>query len=95
MNLGIVQKIFNLYLKYLWCLEKIKTPPHFPVDRIIQGKLNEALKESGEKTFQLQPWTQFTTEEQYMLVINNASIVLKDSKFDTLAELELNLFDRR
>jgi hypothetical protein len=36
-RVGTAQKALNLYLKYLWCLGEIKTPPHCPFDRgIIQ-----------------------------------------------------------
>ena len=39
-KLGVIQKLLNLYLKYLWCLGKISKPPHCPIDRIIISKLN-------------------------------------------------------
>ena len=39
LNFGIAQKLLNLYLKYHWCLGKVELPPHFPVDRILQEKL--------------------------------------------------------
>jgi len=32
---GTAQKAFNLYLKFLWKLEQIPTPPHCPVDGIV------------------------------------------------------------
>ena len=32
---GTSQKAFNLYLKYLWRLGQIPSPPHCPVDRIV------------------------------------------------------------
>ena len=32
LNFGVSQKLLNLYLKYLWCLEMIPTPPHFPIE---------------------------------------------------------------
>lgn len=33
---GIAQKAFNLYLKFLWCLEILRVPPpHCPVDRVV------------------------------------------------------------
>lgn len=32
LNYGVSQKVLNLYLKYLWCLDLIPIPPHFPVD---------------------------------------------------------------
>jgi len=32
---GTAQKAFNLYLKFLWRLGQIPTPPHCPVDGIV------------------------------------------------------------
>lgn len=85
LNFGVCQKLFNLYLKYLWCLEEIPTPPHFPVDRIIQEKL-------GIKN--IEPWTQFQHAEPYINVINIAKAKIKDSNFESLAQMELQLFNR-
>ncbi|QRY60522.1 hypothetical protein BCY89_26650 [Sphingobacterium siyangense] len=97
LNFGISQKLLNLYLKYHWVAGNIERPPHFPVDRIIQEKL-------GIKN--IQPWTQFSlTDGKYDYVIAYAKQVLKDkhipktelheSAFDSLADLELHLFNRR
>lgn len=55
-NFGISQKLLTLYLKYSWCLKQPLSPPHFPVDRIIQQKLNYKY---------LPPWTQMTNEIEY------------------------------
>ena len=84
LNFGITQKVFNLYLKYLWCLELIEIPPHFPVDSIIQGKLG----------IYNNPWTKFENAEPYIYAINIAKKKLEDSDFKSLAELELILFKR-
>lgn len=97
LNFGISQKLLNLYLKYHWVAGNIKRPPHFPVDRIIQERL-------GIKD--IQPWTRFDlTDGKYNYVIKYAKQVLKDkyipetelheSAFDSLADLELHLFNRR
>jgi hypothetical protein len=90
-NFGIAQKMLNLYLKYQWCLGKIKEPPHFPVDRIIQQKLNEQAKLKGLPKLELLPWTQFKDEIHYIKVINHARAL----KITTPAKLELKLFQRR
>jgi len=95
LNFGIVQKVFNLYLKYQWCLGNINTPPHFPVDRIIQELLIQELKTKGLPSFKLKPWTMFESDVDYLNVIKHANIVLEKSKLKTLAELELFLFDRK
>lgn len=84
-NFGISQKLLNLYLKYAWCLNLVSTPPHFPVDRIIQLKL---------KVPKVYAWTQMKDEKQYLEVINHAKKELVKYDFSTLAELELYLFDR-
>ena len=87
MNFGISQKLLNLYLKYLWCLGEIKTPPHFPVDRIIQQKLNISKPYA---------WTKMEDREDYCKVIEIAKKRLKtEHDCKNLAELELLLFNRR
>ena len=35
---GVAQKLLNLAVKYMWCLEHINEPPHCPIDRIIINK---------------------------------------------------------
>jgi len=94
LNFGISQKLLNLYLKYLWCMDKIETPPHFPVDRIIQENLNKQAKELGLEKRAITAWTQIETENEYMEVILYATKILKCSGFKNLAELELELFER-
>ena len=87
LNFGVCQKLLNLYLKYLWCLGYMElNPPHFPVDRIIQTKLSIKNPYS---------WTQMVDEEKYMQVINMAKDCLKSYNIDSIAELELFLYQRR
>ena len=80
---GVAQKILNLYLKYQWCLGNIPTPPHFPVDRIIQGKLELP---------KIINWTTLNSETEYRNIIEKAKEMAK-SKFNSLAEWELINFD--
>ena len=86
-NIGISQKLLNLYLKYNWCAGFITTPPHFPVDRTIQDKLR------------VKPvilWTRTTEIKDYMSVINCGKNYLQNnSQYISLAEMELSLFNRR
>ena len=86
LNIGVSQKLLNLYLKYQWCNGWIATPPHFPVDRIIQQKL---------KVQPLQPWTQFEDINDYKTVIEYAKKYASEHKHNSLAEMELHLFNRR
>jgi len=40
-NIGTSQKALNLYLKFLWCLGRLPTPPHHcPVDRVVLSGLS-------------------------------------------------------
>jgi hypothetical protein len=55
MRFGTSQKAFNLYLKCLWRLGDLPTPPHCPIDRIVL----QAAGLSGS-------WTQCDSEDQYM-----------------------------
>jgi hypothetical protein len=84
LNIGVSQKLLNLYLKYLWCLGRIDTPPHFPVDRRIQEILGFA---------DIISWTKVTKVEDYMKIIDQSKKHL--GKHKSLAELELNVYERR
>ena len=97
-NFGIAQKMLNLYLKYQWSLGNIPAPPHFPVDRIIQGELNKAARQAGTTVVELLPWTQFENDGHYVKVIDGArELILNNKSFAkySLPELELLLFARR
>ena len=59
LRFGVAQKVVNLYLKYLWCAGIIETtPPHFPLDRLIQ---------KGSKIIN---WTSLDDSEEYLKKIN-------------------------
>ncbi len=59
-------------------------PPHFPVDRIIQGKLK----------IPITPWTEMNDVEQYWNIINLAK-KQASVKGVSLAQWELQSFSRR
>ena len=86
LNFGVSQKLLNLYLKYLWCLDLIPTPPHFPVDRLIQESL------FGKN---LKNWTEMKNNVKYLEIINKAKEIAKLNNLGSISELELNLFERR
>lgn len=84
-NFGVSQKILNLHLKYLWCLDRSSQPPHFPVDRRIQ------------ETFQLKPilpWTDFKDHHPYRGIIEKVRQMMP-REFKSVAEYELSHFKRR
>jgi len=80
-SFGTVQKILNLYLKYLWSIDLIKEPPHCPIDRIILNKLKDYSTS----------WTKMDklTYVDVMAKIKNASGI------KSIAQWELNVFNRR
>jgi len=84
LNFGVSQKMLNLYLKYLWCHNKIIEPPHFPVDRRIQENI-------GFKP--VVSWTKFEDSIDYMRIIN--FVREKNNHYPTIAEYELDHFERR
>ena len=59
-RIGIAQKVLNLYLKYLWCLEQIPPPPHCPFDSLIIAKLPQSSRVS---------WTQLDDIPRYLAFV--------------------------
>ena len=85
-NIGTTQKLLNLYLKYLWTIDKVEKPPHFPVDRIM---ISEVLKMKGNLS-----WTKFSCIEEYKKVIDFAKEKCLENN-ETLADFEVREFSRR
>lgn len=82
---GLAAKLLNTWLKGLWCLGLIPTPPHCPVDSVIQQRIP-----GGHRI----PWTQMTTQDQYLRVICALQRAADRSSM-SLAEWELSNFSRR
>ena len=85
MRFGHAQKALNLYLKYLWCLQKVEEPPHFPVDSIILKKIPKFT------TFR---WTRMESSEQYVKIIEAAREQARRQNL-SLACWELREYKRR
>lgn len=85
LKLGVSQKLINLYLKYLWSLNLIKTPPHCPFDRIIITKLGYYNPPS---------WTKLDNINQYKEFVQKAKEKAKKENL-SIAEWELKVFQRR
>jgi len=85
LKIGVSQKLINLYLKYLWSLNIIQTPPHCPFDRIIITKLG--YKESPPS------WTKLDDIELYKEFVRKAKEKAKVEKL-SIAEWELKVFQR-
>lgn len=80
-RIGVAQKALNLYLKYLWCLDRIPVPPHCPFDSTVLREL--------ELEFS---WTRSSKIEDYKSWVEHAKVAAGTK---TLAEWELQLWNRR
>jgi hypothetical protein len=86
LNFGTAQKLLNLYLKYLWCTERLSyAPPHCPIDSII---LNKSL------SFRNDRWTNLDCPQTYMQYVIELREIATKNKM-SLAEWELMVFNRR
>ena len=91
-RIGSSQKVLNLFLKYLWCLDKIVEPPHCPIDSIILEKLNiEGRKKNliKKKVFSVS-WTKLDSIKDYLSIIKEAKKITGIS----LSIWELKNFER-
>ena len=80
--IGVAQKSLNLYLKYLWCMGRIRTPPHCPFDSEV---LREA-EASGR-------WTRLDDIGRYKLWVEKARSVAARTN-SSLSEWELRLWNK-
>ena len=85
-NIGVAQKLLNLQLKYLWCMGEIKTPPHCPVDSIIQKKI---------KSKDRCNWTEIDSIPRYEKVIKAITEQATKDGYKSIAEWELCKYRRR
>lgn len=83
LKFGVVQKLFNLYLKHKWCLGHCPEPPHCPFDRIILGKL-------GLKP--LPNWTIIKDKKIYEKIVERTMEIAGGK---SIAQWELENYSRR
>lgn len=77
-SFGTVQKLLNLYLKYLWCIGLIHKPPNCPIDKTILDNIGYDIN-----------WTKMD-RKQYRNAIKK--IDLKKGE-RSIAEWELNFWN--
>jgi|SRR3989344_3181951 len=80
---GTCQKVLNVYLKYLWSLKEIATPPHCPIDSFVIKELR--------KKFSKISWTKIE-ERDYWDIIETIKEIAKGQ---SIAEWELIIFNDR
>jgi hypothetical protein len=83
-RVGIAQKGLNLYLKYLWCLGKIPTPPQCPIDRVVIDCLPRRHRLA---------WTSLDTIGDYKSLVS--ALRREVAGESGLAEWELRQYKRR
>ena len=86
-RIGIAQKALNLYLKYLWCLDKVATPPHCPFDSTITAKL--PLSEQQKQDLQ---WTKLDSLAGYQTLVDAGREEIKKTGHSSLSEWELEVY---
>lgn len=80
LKIGRVQKLLNLYLKYLWVWGEISKPPHCPFDSIIITKLKLKIA-----------WTDLDDIDRYRLLVRQAK---KIANGQDLADWELEFWNK-
>jgi hypothetical protein len=84
LRIGTTQKAFNLYMKFMWCLNPgWNTPPHCPIDRIVLQAVNI------EKA-----WTKLDSIDLYNSWISTIRGVARKSGALNIAEWELRLWNQ-
>ncbi|TAF75966.1 MAG: hypothetical protein EAZ53_04570 [Bacteroidetes bacterium] len=86
LKIGVCQKIINLYLKYLWCLDLITEPPLMPLD----GRVLAYFKNSN-----FQNWTEITDISMYKNIMQSIENQLKENtNFISLSQWELDFWNK-
>jgi hypothetical protein len=78
-RIGSAQKALNLYLKMLWCFDRIPAPPHCPFDRIVLSHVPDCERIK---------WTELDSPSEYRRIVSCARSVAGGS----LAEWELRSY---
>ena len=82
-RIGSAQKALNLYLKFMWCLGRIRQPPHCPFDAIVLAEIPDS------KTVK---WTQLDDISVYQEIVSNAR---KQAGKTSLANWEMEIYGKR
>jgi len=84
-RIGTSQKAFNLYLKYMWCLDRAAQPPHCPFDGIIIQKLSAHL---DRKIL----WTRLDSPDDYRALVDAGLKEIRQTGHKSLSEWELEVW---
>ncbi len=87
-KIATVQKCLNVYLKHLWCMGEIETPPHCPIDSIVINKADIKINDQTPR------WTRICTIEEYKKIINLINTKSKEKGYKNIAEWELEVWNK-
>jgi hypothetical protein len=82
-RIGTAQKALNLYLKYLWCLGSVNTPPHCPFDSIVIEQLPSCATIK---------WTTLDDLTEYRQLVTEAKKQAAEAGFTSIAQWELETY---
>ena len=82
-TIGTVQKLLNLYLKYLWVLNYIPEPPHCPIDGIVIQELEKVANKN------LPNWPKMGRKDYQECI----DIINKIKEYKSVATWELNFWN--
>jgi hypothetical protein len=83
-RIGIAQKALNLYLKYLWCLDRAARPPHCPFDSKVINDLPLTPQEKKDLK-----WTELESLEDYQTLVGAAKKAVERDGSLSLSDWEL------
>jgi len=82
LRIGTAQKLLNVYIKFLWCLDKAMEPKHCPIDGIV-------LKEIKDN----QKWTDLKSIVEYKKIISKIRNHINNN--ETIAKWEWKLWNKK
>lgn len=82
LRIGTSQKLLNVYLKFLWCLDTVEEPSHCPIDGIVLREIKNKKK-----------WTDIKSLRKYRTIINEIRRHIMEND-TTVARWEWELWNR-
>lgn len=82
LRIGTAQKLLNVYIKFLWCLNEANEPIHCPIDGIVLREINDNRN-----------WTELDSIEDYCNIISRIRAILLYG--ETIARWEHRLWNER
>ena len=89
-NIGRVQKLLNMLLKYYWSCGVMEYEPcHMPIDSIIIKSLTKDSTTKEQKEKLKVNWTEIATIDEYKRIIQVAKEIVKAKNYESLTAYEL------